>query len=126
MIYGEKQAQSLTKTLLVNELPENIQKLAKNANISHETEIQMKNSILQAHLFDTHQEKLVIRKNPEKPMWNFPRDYGITDQRKKYFFKFSFFSGLKFKPPFNEFQLKSITFIDLFQSIYYRKIAAIL
>lgn len=43
----------------------------------------MKRSILQAHLFDSHQEKLAIRKHPEKKMWVYPRDYGITDQRKK-------------------------------------------
>lgn len=83
LICGEKQAQNLTKTLLVNELPENIQKLANNAEISDETEIQVKNSILHAHLFDAHQEKLAIVKNPEKPMWVFPRTWGITDQRKK-------------------------------------------
>lgn len=83
LVYGEKQAQVLTKTLLVNELPENIQKLAKNAEISDETDIQLKNSILQAHIFDAHQEKLAIVKNPEKLMWVFPRRYGITDQRKK-------------------------------------------
>lgn len=83
LVYGEKQAQVLTKTLLVHELPDNIEKLAKNAEISNETEIQVKNSILQAHLFDAHQEKLVIVKNPDKPMWVYPRDWGITDQRKK-------------------------------------------
>lgn len=84
LIYGQKQAQTLTKTLLVNELPQSIQDLAKNAEISNETEVQFKNSILQAHLFDTHQEKLVKQKHPTKKMWVFPRDYGITDQRKKY------------------------------------------
>lgn len=83
LIYGQKQAQTLTKTLLVNELPQSIQELAKNAEISNETEVQFKNSILQAHLFDTHQEKLVKQKHPTKKMWVFPRDYGITDQRKK-------------------------------------------
>lgn len=83
LIYGQKQAQKLTKTLLVNELPENVQKLAKDAKITDETDIQLKNSILQAHLFDAHQEKLAKRKNPEKPMWVFPRMYGITDLRKK-------------------------------------------
>lgn len=83
LIYGKKQAQVLTKTLSVNELPLNIQKLAKNAEITPDTEIQMKNSILQAHLYDSHQEKLVVKKHPEKKMWVYPRDYGITDQRKK-------------------------------------------
>lgn len=83
LIYGKKQAQVLTKSLSINELPDNVKKLAESVKISRETEIQMKNSILQAHLFDSHQEKLIIRKHPEKKMWVFPRDYGITDQRKK-------------------------------------------
>lgn len=91
LISGKRQAQVLTKSLSVNELPENIQKLAQNAVITPETEIQMKNSILQAHLYDTHQEKLVIRKHPEKKMWKYRRDYGITDQRKKYVIDFLIF-----------------------------------
>lgn len=83
LITGKQQAQVLTKTLLVNELPDRIQQLASNVDISNDTEIQMKNSILFAHLFEAHQEKLVKKKHPEKKMWVFPRDYGITDQRKK-------------------------------------------
>lgn len=83
LIYGQKQAQTLTKTLLVNELPENIQKLAKDAEITNETDTQLKNSILQAHLFDAHQEKLAVLKDPERPMWVYPRLWGITDLRKK-------------------------------------------
>lgn len=83
LIYGKRQAQVLTKTLSINELPGNVQKLAKNVEITPETDVQMKNSILHAHLFDPHQEKLVVRKHPEKKMWVYPRDYGITDQRKK-------------------------------------------
>lgn len=83
LICGKNQAQVLTKTLLVNELPKNVQHLVNNANISNETEIQIKKSILHAHLFDTHQEKLAKRNHPEKKMWVYPRDYGITDQRKK-------------------------------------------
>lgn len=83
LITGKKQAQVLTKTLLVNELPDAIQTSADKLHITNETEIQMKNSILFAHLFEAHQEKLVKRKHPEKKMWVYPRDYGITDQRKK-------------------------------------------
>lgn len=88
LIYGQNQAQVLTKTLQVDELPQNIQNVSKNVNISNEVDIQLKNSILQAHLFDTHQEKLVVKKHPVKKMWVYPRDFGITDQRKKYGFFF--------------------------------------
>lgn len=83
LISGKNQAQVLTKTLLINELPDNIQKLASQANISNDTEIQIKNSILFAHLFEAHQEKLAKKKHPEKKMWVYPRGYGLTDQRKK-------------------------------------------
>lgn len=83
LITGKNQAQVLTKTLLVNELPDRVQRLANNVKISNDTEIQVKNSILFAHLFETHQEKLAKKKHPEKKMWVYARDYGITDQRKK-------------------------------------------
>jgi len=36
---------------------------------------------LNSHLFDAEQQKLPKRKDPERPAWNFPRDYGITDRR---------------------------------------------
>lgn len=83
LICGKKQAQALTKTLLINELPESVQKLRNNIEIADATHVQLKNSILQAHLYDAHQEKLAIRKHPTKLMWVFKRDWGITDQRKK-------------------------------------------
>lgn len=84
LIYGKKQAQVLTKTLVVPELPENLQNRIDNVKISTETETQIKNSILQAHLYDAHQEKLQKKKHPVKLMWVYARDWGITDQRKKY------------------------------------------
>lgn len=83
LICGKKQAQNLTKTLVVPELPESLQKRIDNVNIPTETETQIKNSILQAHLYDAHQEKLQIKKHPVKLMWVYRRDWGITDQRKK-------------------------------------------
>lgn len=83
LICGKNQAQVLTKTIAVNSLPEKLEKLAKDIEINSETEIQMKNSIMYAHLFDARQEALVKKKHPVKLMWNFKRDLGITDQRKK-------------------------------------------
>lgn len=68
---------------MANELPENLQKRVNNIEITETTDIQLKNSILQAHLYDAHQEKLAIKKHPVKLMWVFKRDWGITDQRKK-------------------------------------------
>lgn len=84
LICGKKQAQNLTKTIIVNELPPHLQKSVDNVNIDETTDVQMKNSILQAHLYDAHQEKLAKKKHPVKLMWVFAREYGITDQQKKY------------------------------------------
>lgn len=84
LIWGKKQAQVLTKTLVVPELPESLQNCIDNVKIPTETEIQIKNSILQAHLYDAHQEKLQKKKHPTKLMWVYRRDWGITEQRKKY------------------------------------------
>lgn len=36
-----------------------------------------------ACMYDATQQKLPVRKDPLRPAWNFPRDYGITDVRKK-------------------------------------------
>lgn len=47
--------------------------------------MQFKQSVMDAHLFDAHQEKLAKKKHPTKLMWVFKRDYGITDQRKNRF-----------------------------------------
>lgn len=33
-------------------------------------------------LYDAVQEKLPIKKDPERPAWKFPRDYGIPDKRR--------------------------------------------
>ncbi|KAG8262659.1 39S ribosomal protein L37, mitochondrial [Homalodisca vitripennis] len=33
-------------------------------------------------LYDAEQKKLPVRKDPERPAWNFPRDFGITESRK--------------------------------------------
>lgn len=114
LIFGQKQAQTLTKTLQFNELPKRIQELADNTQITNETDIQFKNSILQAHLYETHLEKLKIRKHPVKKMWVFPRDYGLTDQRKKY-------SLLTFhNDTTNRIFLLNLLFFK-FQSLYYRQ-----
>lgn len=83
LVEGMPQAQVLTKTVSVNGLPEKLQTSIDNIEISRETDRNMKNAILAAHLFDTEQQKLEKLKDPLRPAWNFPRVYGITRQRKK-------------------------------------------
>ncbi|XP_070164605.1 large ribosomal subunit protein mL37 [Polyergus mexicanus] len=78
---GLRQAQILTNTvcLLDNssnyiqdsllDLPEYIDDIVKRI-------------IYTSNIFDAHQEKLPKRKDPARPAWVFPRDYGITNCRK--------------------------------------------
>lgn len=39
-------------------------------------------AVYTSNIFDAHQEKLPKRKDPNRPAWVFPRDYGITNARK--------------------------------------------
>jgi len=82
LVNGMDQAQLLTKTLVFNELPRKLRNIVNSTKISPESNKYFKNAILTAHLFDAEQKKLAIKKDPLRPAWNFPRDYGITDQRK--------------------------------------------
>ncbi|EFN78580.1 39S ribosomal protein L37, mitochondrial [Harpegnathos saltator] len=78
---GLSQAQILTNTVCLSEsssshianllpdLPENIDDIVKRA-------------VYASNIFDAHQEKLPKRKDPNRPAWVFPRDYGITNARK--------------------------------------------
>lgn len=40
-------------------------------------------AVASAVVYDATQEKLPKRRNAENPAWNYPRDYGITDNRRK-------------------------------------------
>ncbi|KAH0539876.1 39S ribosomal protein L37, mitochondrial [Cotesia glomerata] len=81
LVMGTDQAQVLTKTLLVKEgLPDQIEGLIKDN--SKEVDNIVKRIIQTSNIFDAHQEKLPVKKDPARPAWNFPRDYGLTDIRK--------------------------------------------
>lgn len=84
LIEGMPQAQLLTKTLYINDLPNNLKQDVKQIKISAQTDIALKNAILSSHVFDAQQEKTAIRKDPNRPAFVLPRIYGITDSRKKY------------------------------------------
>ncbi|XP_029675463.1 39S ribosomal protein L37, mitochondrial [Formica exsecta] len=78
---GFRQAQILTNTVCLSDsssnyiqdslldLPEYIDDIVKRI-------------IYTSNIFDAHQEKLPKRKDPARPAWVFPRDYGITNCRK--------------------------------------------
>lgn len=83
VVYGLEQAQHITKALHIQCLPQKIQSAIEAIEFTKSTDRNIKNAILNAHLFDAEQKPLPKRKNPEKPMWNYKRDYGITPTRKK-------------------------------------------
>ncbi|XP_015121867.1 39S ribosomal protein L37, mitochondrial isoform X2 [Diachasma alloeum] len=81
LVQGTQQAQVLTKSLLIKDsLPEKVESLLENT--SEEVDETVQRIIRSSNIYDAHQEKIPKRKNPEKPAWNYPRDYGLTDIRK--------------------------------------------
>lgn len=78
---GIPQAQNLLKTIQVdNELPQQIRE--KEVDISEDIHRLTERTIYASNIFDAHQEKLPKRTDPNRPAWNFPRDYGITLTRR--------------------------------------------
>ena len=83
LLEGVPQAQLLLKTHVVDQLPEQIEKLAENSAISSQSDLNMHNAILSSHIFDAEQKKLAKQKVPDRPAYNLPRNFGISDDRKK-------------------------------------------
>lgn len=80
LLEGLTQAKFITKTIE----PEaglsskfHLKKLGRDVNEK------VRKIILTSHLFDAEQQKLPKIKDPERPAWNFPRIYGITERRRK-------------------------------------------
>ncbi|KAJ8948101.1 hypothetical protein NQ318_008454 [Aromia moschata] len=79
LLEGLTQAKILTNTVQLKDgLPERIS--LKNFTDGENNHI--KSIILQSHVFDAEQKKLPKIKDPERPAWNFPRSYGITQKRR--------------------------------------------
>lgn len=83
ILEGVKQAQVLLKTIAFDKFPEKIVDQFENLKLPADVERSMQQSVLVSHLLDAEQKKLAKLKDPARPMWNFPRVYGITDSRKK-------------------------------------------
>lgn len=80
LLEGLDQAKIITKSVSPKSgLPENI----KLKNCSKAVDEAARRIILYSHLFDAEQQKLPKLKDPLRPAWNFPRVYGITENRKK-------------------------------------------
>ncbi|XP_059610762.1 large ribosomal subunit protein mL37 [Phlebotomus argentipes] len=82
LIEGVRQAQVLTKSVSVENLPSRYVKFLKNLTISDTVHEKMEQDILSAHLFDAEQKKTKRIYDPQRPAFNFPRVYGITEERK--------------------------------------------
>lgn len=77
LLEGLSQAKILTNTVeLKDDLPKSV--VLKNIK---EIDKRVKEIILTSHLFDAEQKKLPKLKDPNRPAWNFPRVYGITQPR---------------------------------------------
>lgn len=85
LVYGTKQAQVLTKSIMLNELPENIERKLETIKLPTEIERSMHQSVLVSHLLDAEQKKSPIRVSlrPDKPKHIIRKEYSITDNRKK-------------------------------------------
>ncbi|XP_023013475.2 mitochondrial ribosomal protein L37 [Leptinotarsa decemlineata] len=79
LLEGLSQAKIITNTVEVRQgLPERIQ----SNELSEDINEAAKTIIMNSHLLDAEQKKLPKVKDPERPAWNFPRTYGITQGRR--------------------------------------------
>lgn len=78
---GFRQAQILTNTVC---LPDSFSNYIQDPSLELPEYIDdiLKRIIYTSNIFDAHQERLPRRKDPARPAWVFPRDYGITNCRK--------------------------------------------
>lgn len=85
LVYGTKQAQVLTKSIMLNELPENIERKFETLKLPTDIERSMHQSVLVSHLLDAEQKQSPIRVplRADKPKHIIRKDYSITDDRKK-------------------------------------------
>lgn len=78
LLEGLNQAKILTNTVEIQSgLPEKylVQDISKELNS------RVKKVILGSNVFDAEQQKLPKIKNPARPAFNYPRVYGITQER---------------------------------------------
>ncbi|XP_023216327.1 39S ribosomal protein L37, mitochondrial-like [Centruroides sculpturatus] len=81
LIEGDKQGKVLTKTIGYEGFPSS---LKNNVDDLSDLEIEdiVRHCVLESTLWDGVQEKLPKRVDPERPTWNFRREFGISHNRK--------------------------------------------
>ncbi|XP_076281189.1 mitochondrial ribosomal protein L37 [Lasioglossum baleicum] len=86
---GVPQACLLTKTLKIDdELPKKVQDLVKD--IPNHIDDLVKRIVYTSTIYDAEQVKLPKLKDPDRPMWVFPRVYGISSTRKMHNISYKF------------------------------------
>lgn len=83
LVQGTIQAQVLLKTAVFAEFPEKVEEAFQNLKLPNDVERSMQQSVLVSHLLDAEQQKTIKIVNPLRPMRPYPRNYGITEARKK-------------------------------------------
>ncbi|KAK7605452.1 hypothetical protein V9T40_007310 [Parthenolecanium corni] len=84
LVGGLNQAKIFTNSVETKEgLPSQIESLYDADTVDKHIEL-VQMAFASALVYDTTQLRLPVRKDPERPAWVFPREYGITDQRKNY------------------------------------------
>ncbi|XP_011504154.1 PREDICTED: 39S ribosomal protein L37, mitochondrial [Ceratosolen solmsi marchali] len=80
LVKGLTQAQKITNTIVFDTLPESIESITQD--LSDKTNDSVKRIIQSSIIFDAHQQLLPKLKDPDRPAFNFPRKFGITNNRK--------------------------------------------
>lgn len=83
LIEGTPQAQLLTKSIVIDGLPPSVEKAVDSLKIPNRSNAYIQDALRTSLLFDAQQERLPKRKVPDRPAYNLPRDYGITESRRK-------------------------------------------
>lgn len=83
LVQGVTQTQVLLKTVVIDGLPDKVEEMFQNLKLPADVERSMQQSVLVSHLLDAEQQKTVKIVNPLRPMRPYPRNYGITEARKK-------------------------------------------
>lgn len=83
LVEGVAQTQILLNTLVFKNLPDKMEESFVNIKVPSDVERSMQQSVLVSHLLDGEQQKTEKIVNPLRPMRPYPRNYGITEARKK-------------------------------------------
>ncbi|KAF5308151.1 hypothetical protein FQR65_LT06331 [Abscondita terminalis] len=78
LLEGLDQAKIITNTV---ELHDGLPSQIKLEKAPTKLDKIIRKIILNSHILDAEQVKLPKRKDPERPAWNFPRDYGVCESR---------------------------------------------